>query len=178
MARVPPTNLPHADGPADTQRRLGRYAVQGTETFHRRVVLHGDRTERISGADLVILRLGQFCRTCSRLFLTQLLLRCPGGVISRICLHDEIIFLITFRNILAAGIQETLLENEQTMPERTLFEIDQPLRIERETTLTCLEMQMRAIRPSRISTQSDGLTCAYHLIFLDQLFAHVSVQSL
>ena len=42
--QVPPTNLPHADGPADTQRRLGRYAVQGTETFHRRVVLQGDRT--------------------------------------------------------------------------------------------------------------------------------------
>ena len=56
--------------------------------------------------------------------------------------------------------------------------VEQLLGIDEASQETCLEMQMRAIRPSRISTQSDGLTCAYHLIFLDQLFAHVSVQSL
>lgn len=85
--RLPPAtprSLPNTDRPPDTQRRLRRDAVQGTKTSDSRVVLHGNRTQRIARLDLVVLRLGKLGSLPRLLFLTKLLLGSTRRIIRRI----------------------------------------------------------------------------------------------
>ena len=142
------------------------------------MILYGNRTKCITGADLVILCLGKFRGTRRSLLFTEFLLRRTCGIHGRVLFHDEIILLIIGREVLAAGIQEPLLQDEETMTQSAGLEVNDPLGVESETAVPCLEMEMGAGRSAGRTAETYLLACRNPVTDIDKTLRKMGVESL
>ena len=103
------------------------------------MVLPCDGTEGISLPDRMVLDLS------SSLPLGFGLL-CGFFLFPGIPFDDIYLFLLIFRDIVAAGVQILLLQDEQPVPQHARLEIYQPLRVESISLVSGLEMKVRSGR--------------------------------
>ena len=116
--------LSHSDLPADLKRSGRCYAIEATERIDCRAIIDGYSPKGIAGLDGIPAHRFSF----SVLLLVLLLI-----------LHLILEVLL----IVAVDAEILLLKDKESVTELALLEVDQPLRVERISFVSCLKMKMR-----------------------------------
>ena len=96
----------------------------------------------------------------------------PLVILLVLCLIIKILLII------AVQAEVLLLEDKKAVTEISGLEIDEPLRIESESLISCLEMKMWSCRTSGRAAKTDNITSIHPVSFLNHSLGKMTMESL